>query len=368
MRTTQELHIALDILLQKVSSHWNKNFLPQEKDWFLNMEINKFIKQRLNPLSNDKQQSMFDITKRIQDLNSLLETKSIEGINLTKQVYIPFPKDYLFYISSKAYVTCSSNIVSKSKKVYKFKPFNLSSLSTGFLVIKGNFINNIGNVNNVVITLFDSFTLPTAYLPQDTIPTYKKNFILNNAILNIVNTNMKNYLLANDSSIEDEDLVKDDFYFNFNKETGYFELHSDRLNNLTIFIGNTPYNVITSQELYSGNSIDISKDKESSVRIIDEEVKADIENSYLSKPSEASVCGLLKEFSMRLPKLKGVILSGAKVTYLRQPRSIDLILGIDSELPDWVLDEVVAKTAETIQGVIGTDTYEKYIRENMMIE
>jgi len=32
--TTQELHIELDLLLQKVNSHWNQNLLPQEKIYF----------------------------------------------------------------------------------------------------------------------------------------------------------------------------------------------------------------------------------------------------------------------------------------------------------------------------------------------
>ena len=73
---TSELHVKLEELLQKVNSHWNPNFLPQEKDSFINAEILRFIKQRLSPLSNNKRQGIFDIIKRDQDLNSLLRTIS----------------------------------------------------------------------------------------------------------------------------------------------------------------------------------------------------------------------------------------------------------------------------------------------------
>jgi len=95
MITTQELHIALDLLLQKSNSHWNKNFLPQEKDWFLNQEIKKFIKQRLNPLSNDKRLGAFDTIKRVEDLNALQRTLIVYGAQLAKDVNIPLPFDYL---------------------------------------------------------------------------------------------------------------------------------------------------------------------------------------------------------------------------------------------------------------------------------
>ena len=73
--TAQDLHIEIDLLLQKVNTHWNQNLLPQEKDLFLNREVTRFIKQRLNTLSNIKREALFDTVKRTVDLSSILLNK-----------------------------------------------------------------------------------------------------------------------------------------------------------------------------------------------------------------------------------------------------------------------------------------------------
>jgi hypothetical protein len=370
MRTTQELHIALDILLQKISSNWNKNFLPQEKDWFINNEINKFIKQRLSPLSNDKQQGIFDILKRTQDLNCLLTTSVIEGVQLNKEVYVGFPLDYLFYISSNGYVSCSSNIKTINIKESRFSKFVNTSTITGLLInitypdINGSLLSR---------TIFNLNDLPDDYIPQDDIPSYKKDFIFNNAVLNILNKNLENLNRSFTPTViskNEEDVISKDIQITYDKSTEQF-LILGNFTQLTIIRSSTTGSIslnFSSPISYNVDEINIATDKENEVRVIDEEVKKDILNSYLSKPKDASICGLLREKALRLPKVNGVIIKGAKVTYLRQPRKIDLLLGIDSELPDWILDEVVSKAAETMQGVIGSDTYEKFVRENMLIE
>ena len=105
----QELHIELDILLQKVNSHYNQNFIPQEKDLFINNEVLRYIKRRIDKLSNRKQTGIFDTIKRTTDLSPLLVTRRLPVMyneNNQKEAKVMLPFDFLYYVSSEVSVCC----------------------------------------------------------------------------------------------------------------------------------------------------------------------------------------------------------------------------------------------------------------------
>lgn len=365
MLTTQELHNSLSILLQKSSTHWNRNFLPQEYDWFINQEIEKFIKQRINPLSNNKRQGAFDTIKRVEDLNCLERTIIIEGVQKTNEMVVPLPVDYKYYISSSCYISCASTPTSRTSNVFKFLTFTDYSSITSLTI--SAIIPGIGTT-----VLFSLSDIPASYLPQDNIPTYKKDFIFNNAVMMIIRRRLEtlqNTLAQGDNNYinDNETLYSNSTYVGFNQFSQQFFL-SGNLTSLTITRNATPYIVTTGPSTFTANPINTTINKQNTVNIIDEEFKTEVENSYLSKPSDRNTVAYLRQFYLKVPKVSGVIHHGLRLTYYCQPRKIDLLLNQNSELPEEMLEEIINNTAKQILGVIGSDGYEKYMAENMLIE
>lgn len=345
--TTQELHIQLELLLQKVNSHWNQNFLPQEKDLFINREVLKYIKQRINPLSNNKRLSVFDVLKRVQDLNPLIKTVNLDVVSINSKedgVHLPF--DFLYYISSEGSVTprCEKTLSDEIDIPVYTKAFKA--------------LSELGSTNDFIISItkdgtdtivFDLSTLPEQYLPQDDIPDYKKVFILNNAIYSTLLRNLPDYIEVK-----------------YNTYLQQFELRSYEDYVLTITLNSNTYVVTSSTSSFKGNNQDNQLDAE--IRVVDEEFKTAIKRSYLSKSKDESSIAYLRERLLILPKNKSVVHNKVSLTYICKPAKVDVLLDHNSELPDIILDEVISNTAQTLKGVIASDSYEKYTQENMLIE
>lgn len=346
MRTTQELHIQLDLLLQKVSSNWNKNFLPQEKDFFINREITKFIKDRISPLSNTKRLSVFDTLKRIQDLNCLFRTVPRDIVTNQKEAIFELPFDFLYCISNEVDIknVCNNTpITYENKNIYNksIKPFNSNSpITAGVLNI---------TINSITITLFDLSALPPQYIPQDNIEDYKKLFIYNNALLILIEQNLP---------IEVE--------FKYNKLKGIIEFKSTIPYTLNWSINNVNQTITQQTDI-----IKVVKDNTNLVAnlgIIDEEFKTQIKTSLLSSSKGKNLKGFLRQASIIVQSEPSVIAKTAHITYICKPRKVDLLLNSNSDLPDEILDEVIANTVETLKAVISSDTYEKYAQNNLLIE
>jgi hypothetical protein len=344
--TTQELHIAIDILLQKSSSNWNKNFLPQELDFFLNREITKFIKTRFNPRSNTKQLGSFDTIKRVQDTNVLYNTVSLPILSLNqKEVYIKLPFDFLDYISSEIDLipNCNPSLVPDSQISYNYKTVTIPNFISASTLIISTVINGLTTV------LFDLTSLPNEYFPQDSIQDYRKEFIYSNAIIGEITRKLPK-----------------DLEFRYNKLTKKLEFRSTKL-----FLINVIRNgvVITTTDTIEVDLYKlITTTLTSPVRIVDEEFKSDINNSYLSKSKDENVVAYLRDDGIIFPKVKNVVMKTVNLTYKVKPLKIDLLLGYNSELPDTVLEEIVGNVAESIKAVIASDTYEKFKQDNLLTE
>jgi hypothetical protein len=361
--STQELHIELDILLQKVNSSWNKDFLPQEYDLLLNKEITKFIKQRVNPLSNNKRQSVFDTLQRVQNLNSLFRTEVIPVTPINqREVKFLLPFDFFGYISSEvtSYYDCPekgvvySNTLSFNRSINPIKSLGIVLEELQEIVISLTYINKFEAVTTV--ELFKLTSLPEQYLPQDDIQDYLKFFIYDNAINKVVKSKLK----------EINTQARDKIEFRFNKETNKFEFKCKSQMEIAYLVNNNPSVVITNDTnipfLYSPTTFD------SPVSVIDEEFKSFIKGSNLSNSTEDNTKAILREKEMIITMPIGVSIRHLSLSYICKPIQIDLLLGIDSELPDNVLTEIVSNTAQSLKGIISSDTYEKFTRENTLIE
>ena len=76
------MHTALDLELDKTSALDLPVFLDDEKDFWLNAAIKKFVKTRYSGL-NIKKQSFEETQKRIDDLRTLVTTADVSLSNVT---------------------------------------------------------------------------------------------------------------------------------------------------------------------------------------------------------------------------------------------------------------------------------------------
>jgi hypothetical protein len=74
--TISEMHIAFDLLLDKSNSLQYPSFLPEEKDFWLNLAIRKFVKTRYSGV-NPKREGFEQSQKRIDDLRTLVVEKQL---------------------------------------------------------------------------------------------------------------------------------------------------------------------------------------------------------------------------------------------------------------------------------------------------
>lgn len=89
--TITEMHIAINQGLQKINSFQVDNFLPQEIDLEINKNIQRFVEQRYSKNSNIKRQGFEESQKRIDDLRTLVVEYS-SGTNYKGQIG---PKHYI---------------------------------------------------------------------------------------------------------------------------------------------------------------------------------------------------------------------------------------------------------------------------------
>lgn len=328
--TTAELHVGLDLILDDISSNWNKNLLPQEKDFFLNLNILKYVQDKINATIANKQ-SIYDTIATLQNSNSLLKTKELPVIVNQKEdiVYLPF--NYLNYISSSVNVGmfCSTpKTITTTKYKHTFdsidkhcKALNItdfSSITDYKIIINGNIVFNLVDYPN--------------YLPDDNIELYRKSFIFDNLVLEVLNR-------VTTIPIE----VK------FDKVLNKYIIISDTPIIIQLLIQGQEKQIITKKFInnqYSFNSI-----LDANGRVVDEEFKTNIINSALSKSTDNSIILFLRDNKILIPKSKDLYKTTINLTYIKKPKKVNLLLNHNSDLKDEVLQEILILTSKYIKNI-----------------
>jgi hypothetical protein len=105
--TIQEMHIAVNLGVQKIASFQADNLLPEEIDHELNTAMDKFIKQRYYPMGNRYQKGFEQSQKRIDDLRNLVVNSQLTTYFQRESVgngeffieRASLPQDYLFLVN-----------------------------------------------------------------------------------------------------------------------------------------------------------------------------------------------------------------------------------------------------------------------------
>ena len=100
--TIQEMHVAIDLGLQKVSSYQFDNFLPEEIDFFINKMTDRFVKDVFSKWGDYKQLGFEAIQKRLDDIRVLITKAESTFDNESFEDSASLPLDYYFAVNLRA--------------------------------------------------------------------------------------------------------------------------------------------------------------------------------------------------------------------------------------------------------------------------
>lgn len=145
--TVNEMHIAVNLGVQKLASFQVDNLLPEEIDHELNLAQLRFIKQRFNARSNRLGKGFEQSQKRIDDLKSLIvehqdNTQYYGEVYTSKYspIYVDrytLPLDYLFLVSVRAETKYSCTAAPEQRKIVsslRYVKFDLNPPVKGYLL------------------------------------------------------------------------------------------------------------------------------------------------------------------------------------------------------------------------------------------
>ncbi len=348
MRTVQEMHIGLDLLLQKVNSKALDSFEPEEKDWALNEEVLRFVKQRISAFSNDKHKGFQDGQKRFDDLKPLITPAILPAyVRDSNSVFNYLPSDYLTLINDRSttkdlcgtpYSTVGTLSVTKWINCLKIKddPTNLYK----FFKIRIN--------GTQVFTIADYPVYATSGLPS-----LSSKFELINLVMRVL-TDL-GYVCKYRS------------YYDTTCEGGII-IVSDA--SLTIDAEYFPTDIVTTtstSKAFTGFQ-PVINGKESPNRLTSTEPLYNLLDSSFGGTIASNPLSTLEGDKIIVFHKQKFIASTINISYLRYPRKISLSLNQDCDLDDWIQLEIVDNTAKRLSGLIDSGNYKDIINENLLKE
>lgn len=356
--TAQEMHIEIDLDLQKLNSSINKNLLPQEKDWFLNREVTKFINQRLDKHSNRKQTGFAETSKRVDDLRELVRVQTlVVNKNDRGESYAAFPSNYLRYIRFDDYLkkectNSTKNILKETTTKYSVTgELNLPTNTLGVYTISLR-------TGDILQTLFRSEDLPTNYIIDGNFS--KQSFLLRKAIYIKMEQRLKELLSPNTHL----------YWDNLTSFTITSDVNFDSINIFNNEDTNTSGNtyVFDSNEYQERQYNTKDLPLKSRVRLVNNEFLTDIENSSISKSIPQSPVGTIREDKLILSKCESAIHGKVDITYICKPTLIDIYLNSNLNMSRSNCEEIVSNTIRFIKAILQDPNYKTYAQENILIE
>lgn len=164
--TVEEMHIAVNLGVQKIASFQADNMLAEEIDYELNTAVRRLISQRYNMQGNKYRRGFEQSQKRLDDLRHLVEdyttqNSSYMGIGYTSRtngnidIYrYKFPNDYMFLVNVLSEVTydCRKDPVQVTQGyVYKdYLKISLTAPQPGYM-LQSIAVPNTQGVPEIVI-------------------------------------------------------------------------------------------------------------------------------------------------------------------------------------------------------------------------
>lgn len=345
--TVKEVHIGVDLILQKINSNRVDSFEDQEIDWMFNEEVLRFVKQRINASSNDKGQGFQYNKKRFEDLKQLISPPVTlpAYVRDDNSVFSYLPYNYLILANDRTTTKdlCSGSFSSTStttvtKDIVCFTIKDDSSLYSTFKI----------RINGV--TVFDITTIPSISSGLASIESKFELFAILEQNLTGLGYDCKYGTYYETYCGQGIVIVAD--------------------SSISVEVEYTPSDIITftsSSKSFTKISA-ISGTKEVPNRFTDTEKLYDLLASSFGTTIASSPLSTMEGDKLIVFHNKKFIPTSIKITYLKKPRKINLSLNQDCDLDDWIQREIIDNTAKRLAGLVESNTYRNIINENLLKE
>lgn len=345
-----EMHIDINLTLQKIASNIYRNLDPAEIDWLLNREVDRFIKDRIRP---DKDSLGFDATEIDLDaLRGVITNDAILQVykkDVTDtSVFADFPGDYSFLIddASRLVRSCDHNFASANKfsattlYLYYFS-LDQSTLENGPFYVNANV--TLGG--NSVYNEEDGPGLATA----EELFTYRDRIMYNL------------YQLSNGAI------------------SFYWEQYGNLYKKNTIIAVATTAQSGSSSITIDGTTVNATAVTQTPLQPVITTLYQQVANRLIRGQSRSNVLGSafagtrpttpvsgIDQYSLRVYHDKRFIVNSVLVSYVRKPRKISLSLDQSCELAAEFHSEIVDRTVLAIKEITGNPDWQVKLQDMMM--
>lgn len=358
----REMHIGIDIGVQKLNSEKLDNFGSEEKDWILNEVQLRFLKTRVNKRSNSKLEGFEDTIKRYLDIEEVIRRRYLNlynGID-PNEMYAVLPYDTFLFIKSASEVLhdckdINSNIITKTVRKCVV-PFN----------------DDIINLYKDYKITFDDGTTQTVLFDKNDYVFTSNNVTTNG----LIDNDEKFYLVAHVLEVVNRinPLAKLEVRWE-NYDTEYYpnsfifiseDLNSLTIDNQTSSTNNVIYNFTDYDRngiITSVQSIGLKPN-----RLVKSDELLTLNETPFGNTKYHSPLSTLENGRLNVYHTKRFIFNRVQIQYIRKPRLISLSLNQSCEINDNFHEEIVDEAVQLIQARVNSNNYRNIINENLVKE
>lgn len=353
--TPIDVHNALDVRVQQVSSNRKKSVAPQFKDMIVNAAVEEFINTRLSNMLNYKQKGFEEEIKRYSDLMSLKKETQLIALEVESDRRNKFvlPTDYREHISS--YVTLDYN---------KHGVFDSSRFSDYYYTLAMSTLSDIQLGGDALYIRLNgkTYTYKNVYLQTKSIQGkfYIYNFIVDKLRALGINCKLYDYngyhqedtIFVRDNSFEIASSNVESLPKLFNVNIGITASCPDifTYTNKLYRINNTKGVITSDCELVSSANRDYT-----------------LNNYYGSKNRQREPMIDIVGDALYVYKDKTFEPTHINMTYLKKPRLMNVDEGIMPEIE--ITDEILDIAGKKLSSYLGYDnTYETRVHEKITNE
>jgi hypothetical protein len=362
--TIQEMHIAVNLGVQKIASFQVDNLLQQEIDHELNNAMDRFIKQRYSPLGNKYRDGFEQSQKRIDDLRNLVVSAKVAAWHNGPSVSgfyserAPLPLDYLFLVNvlAEIHYLCEGKLIEGEHYsiAYPLNRYVVASLhykdGWNLTNVEINGIDVIEQNSNITAQQIKNAVAEANTIQKITVIDSKPVFGTSNA----------NSLLAYQLTPTTD---SNHIVFHYGTDNSNPSVAFTFTNPITEEIYEATYNFSSSvqSELWDpSDNLDVKQDFAMYVQHDDLYM---LMSDPFNKPSYNRIKYTIEENFIDIHNDNSFITKFVKLKYIRQPKRMDKGLNVGCELPEHTHQEIVEMAIQSILEAISDPRYNSQSRE-----
>tara|TARA_R110002050_G_scaffold151769_7_gene278977 strand:- start:378 stop:1559 length:1182 start_codon:yes stop_codon:yes gene_type:complete len=382
--TIEEMHIAVNLGVQKIGSFQVDNLLPEEIDHELNLAQRRFIKQRYSSTSNAKQQGFEQSQKRLDDLRNLVEdftayenfymgpvyTSSSRGDIFVDRYKLPLDYMHLLSVRSEVKDGCNKPIqisVTNSTDHYLRIPTTLNL--QGYYLVEIQIANEEGGADTI---RSNQNGLTIDDLREDTYPFGIEPSLSPNDTFSDLTSNRKssdsppadaNEIFLKRNEAEDSE---DGGFFSMSADgkdathAGAYAIliFKDRAGNEeTINVMQPPISLVNQTRTHSANDTKFLTKRTLCKYVQQDDIYKVLDDPFSTTKASSPLYTMQENFVDLYSNIM-FLPTTTVIKYLRRPALMRRATGSGSELPEHTHDEVVEMAIKSILEAIESPRYQ----------